>query len=103
MRGDFLARQRGIIGAIKVSPTGLTVAEIGQREETATRPNCRALEALQLDCRAKAQSTPRETFRVLSAFFDIFLLPSHFFRKTIKKFSTKSALRFSRLGVRGRS
>ena len=45
MRGDHLARQRGIIGAIKASPIGLTVAEIEQREETATWPTYRDLEA----------------------------------------------------------
>jgi hypothetical protein len=47
MRGDQLARQRGIIGAVKASPTGLTVAKIGQREETATRPDYRDLKAIQ--------------------------------------------------------
>jgi len=48
MRGDFLARQRGIIGTVRASPTESTlVAEIGQREETATKPKYRDLEAIQ--------------------------------------------------------
>lgn len=47
MRGDFLARQRGIIGAIKASPTESTLAEIGQREETGIRPDYRNLNAIQ--------------------------------------------------------
>jgi len=47
MRGDQLARQWGIIGAIEASPNGLTVTEIEQREETGIRTIYCDLEALQ--------------------------------------------------------
>lgn len=47
MRGDQLARQRGIIRAIKASPNGLIVAEIAQREETGIRAIYPGQEALQ--------------------------------------------------------
>lgn len=45
MRGDQLARQWGIIGAIEASPNGLK--EIAQREETGIRTIYRDLETLQ--------------------------------------------------------
>jgi predicted DNA-binding transcriptional regulator YafY len=48
MRGDQLARQRRTIRAIEANPTGLTVIEIAQREETGIRtiyPNLEALQA----------------------------------------------------------
>jgi hypothetical protein len=57
----------------------------------------RDLLALQPKCHAKAQSTPREIFRLLLSLLDIFLTPSHSIRKTIKGFSAISPLR---LGVR---
>jgi predicted DNA-binding transcriptional regulator YafY len=47
MRGDQLARQWRVIRAIEASPSGLTVAEIANREETGIRTIYRDLEALQ--------------------------------------------------------
>ena len=47
MRGDQLARQWRVIRAIELSPNGLTVAEIAQKEETGARTIYRDLEALQ--------------------------------------------------------
>jgi len=90
MRGDQLARQWRVIRAIEASPNGLTVAEIARREGTGIRTIYRDLEALQDQCHAKAQSAPREIFRLLSPFLDIFLPPSHSIGKTIKRFSTIS-------------
>ena len=106
MRGDQLARQWRIIRAIEASPNGLTVTEIAQREETGIRTIYRDLEALQAagfpyPCHAKAQRAPREIFRLLLSFLDIFLTPSHSIRKTIKEFSARPPLRPLRLGVRG--
>ncbi len=91
MRGDQLAGGR-IIRAIEASPDGLTVAEIAKREETGIRTIYRDLKALQaagFPCpfHAKAQSTPREIFRFLLPFREIFLTPSHSIKKTIKEFS----------------
>ncbi len=112
MRADQLARQWRVIRAIEASPTGLTVAELVKREETGIRsifdfglvtqdPGqtlCyRDLEALQPKSHAKAESTPREVFRLLLSFLGIFLTPSHPIRKTIKGFSAIPPLR---LGVR---
>jgi hypothetical protein len=90
MRGDQLARQWRVIRAIEASPNGLTVAEIADREETGIRTIYRDLEALQDQCHAKAQSAPREIFRPLSPFLDIFLPPSRSIGKIIKGFSTIS-------------
>ena len=101
MRGDQLARQWRVIRAIEASSNGLTVAEIANREETGIRTIYRDLEALLPKCHAKAQRAPRETYRVLLTILDIFLVPSHLFRKTIKGFSAIPPLRSSRLGVRG--
>jgi len=100
MRGDQCARQWRVIRAIEASPNGLTVAEIANREETGIRTIYRDLEALHSHGHAKAQRAPRETFRVLLTFLDIFLIPSHLFRKTIEKFSKRHPLRPWRLGVR---
>jgi predicted DNA-binding transcriptional regulator YafY len=100
MRGDQLARQWRVIGAIEASPNGLTVAEIAKREDSGIRTIYRDLEAHHSPGHAKARSAPRETFRVLLAFLDIFLPPWHSFRKTIKGFSAKKPLRSLRLGVR---
>jgi predicted DNA-binding transcriptional regulator YafY len=100
MRGDQLARQWRVIRAVEASPNGLTVAEIAKREETGIRTIYRDLEALQLTCHAKAQSTPREIFRLLLSFLKIFLTPSQSIRKTIKEFSAIPPLRSLRLGVR---
>ena len=72
MRGDQLARQWRVIRAIEASPGGLTVAEIANREETGIRTIYRDLEALYSHGHAKAQRAPRETFRVLLAFLNIF-------------------------------
>ena len=47
MRGDQLARQWRVIRAIEASTSGLTVAEIAEREETGIRTIYRDLEALQ--------------------------------------------------------
>ncbi len=47
MRGDQLARQWRVIRAIEASNTGLTVAEIAEREETGIRTIYRDLDALQ--------------------------------------------------------
>jgi len=99
MRGDQLARQWRVIRAIEASPNGLTVAEIAEREETGIRTIYRDLEAHHPPGHAKARSAPRETFRVLFAFLDIFFPPWHSFRKTIKGFSAKNPLRSLRLGV----
>jgi len=70
----------------------LTVTEIAQREKTGIRTIYRDLEALQAagfpyPCHAKAQRSPREIFRLLLSFLDIFLAPSPSIRKTIKEFS----------------
>ena len=105
MRGDQLARQWRIIRAIEATPNGLTVAEIAQREETGARTIYRDLEALQAacfpyPCHAKAQRAPREIFRLLLSFLDIFLPPSYPIRKTIKAFSAKPPLRSWRPSVR---
>ncbi len=97
MRGDQLARQWRVIRAIEASPGGLSVTEIAEREETGIRTIYRDLEAFQPKCHAKAQSTPREIFRLLLSILDIFLTPSHSKRKTIKGFSAIPPLR---LGVR---
>ena len=93
MRGDQLARQWRIIRAIEASPNGLTVAEIAQREETGIRTIYRDLEALHPGYHAKAQRAPRDKFRILLAFLDNFLLPSHSSKKTIKEFSAKPYFR----------
>jgi hypothetical protein len=103
MRGDQLARQWRVIRAIEATPNGLTVAEIAQREETGIRTIYRELEALHSPGHAKAQRAPREIFRLLLSFLDIFLTPSHPFRKTIKGFSAKNPLRSFRLGERNMS
>jgi predicted DNA-binding transcriptional regulator YafY len=92
MRGDQLARERGIFRAFEASPNGLTGTEIAQREETGFRTIYQNLEALQAagfpyPCHAKAQSTPREIFRLLLSFLDIFSASSHPIRKAIKEFS----------------
>ena len=100
MRGDQLARQWRVIRAIEASSNGLTVAEMAKREEAGIRAIYRDLEALQPKCHAKAQSAPRERFRLLLPFLDSFLTPSHSIRKTIKRFSTVPPLRSLRLGVR---
>ena len=47
MRGDQLTRQWRTIRAIGTAPSGLTVTEIAQREETGIRTIYRDLEALQ--------------------------------------------------------
>jgi predicted DNA-binding transcriptional regulator YafY len=47
MRGDQLARERGIFREFEASPNGLPVTEIAQREETGIRTIYRDLEALQ--------------------------------------------------------
>jgi len=99
MRGDQLACQWRVIRAIEASPNGLTVAEIAKREETGIRTIYRDLEALQPECHAKAQRTPREIFRILLSFLNIFLTPSHSIRKTIKGFSAIPPWRSLRLGV----
>jgi predicted DNA-binding transcriptional regulator YafY len=106
MRGDQLARERDIFRAIGTSPNGLTVTEIAQREETGIRTIYRDLEALQAagfpyPCHAKAQRAPREKFRLLLSFLDIFLALSHSIKKTIKEFSARPPLRSLRLCVRG--
>jgi hypothetical protein len=95
MRGDQLARQWRIIRAIEASPNGLTETEIAQREETEFRTINRDLKALQAagfsyPCHAKAQRAPREIFRLLLSFLDIFLATSHSIRKT-KGFSARSS------------
>jgi hypothetical protein len=100
MRGDQPSRQWRVIRAIEASPNGLTVAEIAQREETGMRTIYRDLEAHHSPGHAKARRAPRETFRVLLAFLDIFFPPWHSFRKTIKGFSAKNPLPSLRLGVR---
>ncbi len=100
MRGDQLARQWRIIRAIEASPSGLTVTEIAEREETGIRTIYWDLEALHSPGHAKARSAPREPFRVLLAFLDIFFSPSHSFRKIIKGFSAKNPLCSLRLCVR---
>ena len=105
MRGDQLARQWRIIRAIEASPNGLTVTEIAQREETGIRTIYRDLEALQAagllyPCHAKAQRAPREIFRLLLSFLDIFLAPSDLIRKTIKEFSARPPMGSWRLCVR---
>ena len=100
MRGDQLAGQWRDIRAIEASPNGLTVTEIAQREETGIRTIYRDLEAFQPKGHAKAQSTPREIFRLLLSFLDIFLTSSHSIRKAIKGFSARPSLRPLRLGVR---
>jgi hypothetical protein len=100
MRGDQLGRQQGIIRAIKASPNGLTVTEIAQREETGIRTIYRELEAHHPPGHAKARRAPREVFRLLLSFLDIFFTPSHSFKKTIKGFSAKPPLRSLRLSVR---
>ena len=100
MRGDQLAPQWRVIRAIEASPNGLTVSEIAKREETEIRTIYRDLEALQPECHAKAQSTPREIFRILLSFLNIFLTSSHSIRKTIKGFSAIPPLRSLRLSVR---
>lgn len=46
MRGDQLSRRWRIIRAIKASPSGLTMAEIAQREKTGARTIYRHLESL---------------------------------------------------------
>jgi predicted DNA-binding transcriptional regulator YafY len=56
--------------------------------------------ALQAQSHSKAQRAPREIFRLLLSFLDIFLTPSHSIRKTIKGFSAKPPLRPLRLCVR---
>jgi len=100
MRGDQLARQWRVIRSIEASSNGLTIAEIANREETGMRTIYRDLEAHQPHGHAKAQSTPREIFRLLLSFLDILLTPSHSIRKTIKEFSAIPPLRSLRLGVR---
>jgi len=105
MRGDQLARQWRVIRAIEASPNGLTVAEIAKREETGIRSIYRDLEPLQAagfpyPCHAKAQRAPREIFRLLLSFLDIFLTPSYSIRKTIKGFSAIPPWRSWRLSVR---
>ena len=47
MRGDQLARQWRIIWAIEANSSGLTVAEIAQREKTGIRPIYGDLDVLQ--------------------------------------------------------
>jgi predicted DNA-binding transcriptional regulator YafY len=106
MRGDQLIRRWRVIRAIEASPNGLTVTEIAQREETGIRTIYRNLDALQTagfryPCHAKAQRAPKEIFRLLLSFLDIFLTPSHSIRKTIKGFSARPPLRSLCLGVRG--
>jgi transposase len=76
MRGDQLARQWRVIRAIEASSNGLTVAEIANREETGIRTIYRDLEAPRPKCRAKAQSAPREIFRLLGP-FSIACQPHH--------------------------
>ena len=98
MRGDQLARQEGIIRATEASLDGLTVTEIARWEETGFCTIYRNLEALQAagfpyPCHAKAQSTPREIFRLLLSFLNIFLPPLDSIRKTIKGFSARPPLR----------
>jgi len=98
MRGDQLARQWGMIRPIEVDPNGLTVPEIAQREETGIRTIYRDLEALQAadfpqPCHVKAQRAPKEIFRLLFSFLDIFLTPSDSIRKTIRGFSGRPPLR----------
>ena len=100
MRGDQLARQWRVIRSIEASSNGLTIAEIANREETGMRTIYRDLEAHQPHGHAKAQSTPREIFRLLLSFLDILLTPSHSIRKTIKGFLAIRPLRSLRLGVR---
>ena len=100
MRGDQSARQWRVTRAIEASPNGLTVAEIANREETGIRTIYRDLEALQPKCHAKAQSTPREIFRLQLSFLVILLTPLHSIRKTIKGFLAIPPLRSLRLGVR---
>jgi len=100
MRGDQLSRQWRVIRAMEASPNGLTVAEIAEREETGIRTIYRDLEAHHPPGHAKARSAPRETFRVLLTFLDIFFPPPHSFRKPIREFSAKTPLRSLRLGVR---
>jgi len=94
MRGDQLGRQWRIIRAIEASPNELAVTEIAQREETGIRTIYRDLEALQAagfpyPCHAKAQRAPREIFRLLLSFLDIFSASSHPIRKAIKEFSAR--------------
>ena len=100
MRGDQLDRQWRIIRAIEASPNGLTVAEIAQREETGIRTIYRDLEALYPRYHAKAQRAPRETFRLLLSFLDIFLTPSDSIWKTKTRFPARPPLRPLRLCVR---
>jgi hypothetical protein len=100
MRGDQLARQWRVIRAIEASPNGLAVAEIAQREETGIRRIYRDLEAHHSPGHAKARRAPREIFRLLLSFLDIFLPPSYPIRKTIKAFSAKPPLRSWRPSVR---
>ena len=106
MRGDQLARQWRVIRAIESSPNGLTVAEIAKREGSGIRTIYRDLEALQAagfpyPCHVKAQRAPREIFRLLLSFLDIFLTLSHSIRKTINGISAKPPLRSLRLSVGG--
>jgi hypothetical protein len=75
MRGDQSTRQRRIIRSIEASTNGLTVAEIATREETGIRTIYRDLQALHPKCHAKAQSAPREIFRLLLPFLHIFSTP----------------------------
>jgi len=100
MRGDQLSRQWRVIRATEVSPNGVTVAEMAKREETGIRTIYRDLEDHHSPGHAKARSAPREIFRVLLAFLDIFFPPLHSFRKTMKGFAAKNPLRSLRLSVR---
>jgi len=99
MRGDQLTRQWRVIQAIEASPDGLTVAEIAKRDETGIRTMYRALEAFQPNCHPKAQSAPREIFRILLSFLNILLTPSYSMNKTIMCFPAIPPSRPRRLGV----
>ena len=98
MRGDQLAGQWRVVRAIEASPNGLTVADIAKREETGTRTIYRDLEALlatgfPYPCDVKAQRAPKEIFRLLLSFLDIFLTPLYSIIKIIMGSSVEPSLR----------
>jgi hypothetical protein len=99
-RGDQLARQWRILRAAEDSLNGLTAGEIAKREETGIRTLYCFLEWLQRKCHVRPQSTPREIFRLLFSFLNIFLTPSRSIRKTIKRFSAIFHWRSLRLDER---
>lgn len=98
MRGDQLARQWQLIWSIKASSYEMKLVAIAKRKKPGI--TFRGLMVEHVHANVKAQRAPRNTYRGLSTFIEIFFLPSYFLNKNIKEFS-QNRLQFLGLGIRG--